>query len=85
MLKRAILPVRLSSNIKKIIENAATHLGISVSAFMVQHAYLAARDILKDDHLVLSDSDWALFTSSMENPPEPNSALCALFSDVNDE
>lgn len=79
--KKATLPVRLNSLSKKVIENAASYLGISASAFMVHHAYQAAKDILREEHLVLSDEEWLLFMNTLENPPEPNEALCMLMSE----
>jgi len=74
-MKRAIIPVRAEQHAKYIIEQAALLLGTTVSAFMLNYAYQAAKEVLDDKHLALSARDWQLFINAIENPPEPNAKL----------
>jgi uncharacterized protein (DUF1778 family) len=73
--------LRTSPEAKAMIERAATLMGTTVSAFMLQHAYEAARRVVADnDTLLLSQQAFEAFVSACENPPEPNDALRELMA-----
>lgn len=77
----ARINLRTSSEAKALIERAAALLGTTVSAFMLQHAYEAARQILAThDTLILSQHDFDAFVAAGENPPEPNTELRRLLA-----
>lgn len=73
--------LRTSPEAKAMIERAAALMGTSVSAFMLQHAYEAARRVVADnDTLQLSQQAFAEFVSALENPAEPTDALRQLMA-----
>lgn len=68
--------LRTTHETKTIIEQAAELMGTSLSAFMLSHAYEAARRVINEQQLlVLSNRDRDAFVAALENPPQPNQAL----------
>lgn len=68
--------LRTTHETKTIIEQAAELMGTSLSAFMLSHAYEAARRVINEQQLlVLSNRDRDAFVAALENPPKPNQAL----------
>jgi uncharacterized protein (DUF1778 family) len=66
---------------KAMIERAAALMGTTVSSFMLQNAYEAARRIVSEDNtLFMTQRDFEAFTSSLENPPQPKPALRKLMA-----
>ncbi|MDP2431344.1 MAG: DUF1778 domain-containing protein [Pseudomonadota bacterium] len=77
----ARINLRTSPEAKALIERAAALMGTTVSGFMLQNAYEAARRVVADnDTLVLSQRDFDAFIATCENPPQPNEALQKLMS-----
>ncbi|UZR27295.1 type II toxin-antitoxin system TacA family antitoxin [Methylococcus mesophilus] len=77
----ARINLRTSPEAKALIERAAAMMGTTVSGFMLQNAYEAARRIVADnDTLLLSQQAFEAFVSACENPDEPNEALRALMA-----
>ena len=77
----ARINLRTSPEAKALIERAAALMGTTVSGFMLQNAYEAARRVVNDnDTLVLSQQAFEAFIAACENPSEPNEALCALMA-----
>ena len=73
--------LRTSPDAKAMIERAAALMGTTVSSFMLQNAYEAARRVVADhDTLMLTQRDFEAFVASIENPPEPTAALRELMS-----
>lgn len=73
--------LRTSPEAKALIERAAALMGTTVSAFMLQHAYEAARRVVADnDTLLMSQQAFEAFAYTCENPPPPNAALRQLLS-----
>lgn len=73
--------LRTSPEAKALIERAAAMMGTTVSGFMLQNAYEAARRIVADnDTLLLSQQAFEAFVSACDNPDEPNEALRALMA-----
>lgn len=73
--------LRTSPEAKAMIERAAALMGTSVSAFMLQHAYEAARRVVADnDTLLLSQQAFEDFVNNLENPKPPTDALRQLMA-----
>ncbi len=55
--------------------------GTTVSGFILQNAYEAARRVVSDfDTLMLTQRDFEAFASSMKNAPKPKAALRKLMA-----
>lgn len=77
----ARINLRTSAEAKAMIERAATLMGTTVSSFMLQNAFEAARRIVSEtDTLLLTQRDFEAFTASIEKPPKPNAALRKLIA-----
>ena len=77
----ARINLRTSQEAKTLIERAAALMGTTVSSFMLQNAFEAARRIVADnDTLLLSQQAFDAFVATCENPPEPTEALRALLA-----
>jgi uncharacterized protein (DUF1778 family) len=77
----ARINLRTSVEAKAMIERAAMLMGTTVSSFMLQNAFEAARRIVSEtDMLLLTQRDFEAFTASIENPPEPKAALRKLMA-----
>lgn len=77
----ARINLRTSPEAKALIERAAALMGTTVSGFMLQNAYEAARRVVADnDTLVLSQKAFDAFVAACEQPSEPNEALRALMA-----
>lgn len=77
----ARINLRTSPEAKALIERAAALMGTTVSSFMLQNAYDAARRVVADnDTLLLSQQAFEAFVAACENPSEPNEALRALMA-----
>jgi uncharacterized protein (DUF1778 family) len=77
----ARINLRTSPEAKALIERAAAIMGSTVSSFMLQNAYEAARRIVADkDTLMLSQQAFEAFVATCENPPEPTEALRKLMA-----
>ena len=75
----ARINLRTSPEAKALIERAASIMGSTVSSFMLQNAYEAARRLVAEQEmLTLSDRDRDAFLNALENPPEPTQALIDL-------
>ena len=75
----ARINLRTSPEAKALIERAAAIMGSTVSSFMLQNAYEAARRLVAEQEvLTLSDRDRDAFLNALENPPEPTQALIDL-------
>jgi uncharacterized protein (DUF1778 family) len=77
----ARINLRTSAEAKAMIERAAALMGTTVSGFMLQNAFEAARRIVSEtDTLLLTQRDFEAFTASIENPPKPKAALRKLMA-----
>ena len=73
--------LRTSADAKAMIERAAALMGTTVSSFMLQNAYEAARRVVSDyDTLMLTQRDFEAFAASVEKPPKPKAALRKLMA-----
>lgn len=77
----ARINLRTSPEAKALIERAAAIMGSTVSSFMLQNAYEAARRIVADkDTLTLSQVAFDAFVATCERPAEPTQALIDLMA-----
>lgn len=77
----ARINLRTSAEAKAVIERAASLMGTTVSSFMLQNAYEAARRIVSEnDTLLLTQRDFDAFAASMQKPPKPKAALRKLMA-----
>ncbi len=77
----ARINLRTSAEAKAVIERAASLMGTTVSSFMLQNAYEAARRIVSEnDTLLLTQRDFDSFAASMQKPPKPKAALRKLMA-----
>lgn len=68
--------LRTTHETKTIIEQAAELMGTSLSAFMLSHAYEAAKRVINEQQfLTLSNRDRDAFVAALENSPKPNKVL----------
>src|ERR1019366_7676128 len=73
--------VRMSSNVRALMDRAAAIIGKSRSEFITESARLHAVDVLLDQRLFVIDSEqYDAFQAALDNPPLPNAELKALMS-----
>jgi len=72
----ARINLRTSAEAKAMIERAAAYMGTTVSAFMLQNAYEAAKRVVAEHEVImLSQRDFEAFASALANPPAPTAGL----------
>lgn len=70
------ITINLSQKHKYTLEKAAAMRCLSLSEYLLQLALnVATEELPEADSLVLSEKDWDIFTSALENPPLANEAL----------
>ena len=74
--QEARLNFRLDPDIKELIERAAAFSGETVTSYAVSTLVRDARRVVQEhEQTTLSEKDWALFVSMLDDPPPPNDAL----------
>lgn len=77
----ARINLRTSPEAKALIERAAAIMGSTVSSFMLQNAYEAARRVVADrDTLQLSQTAFDAFVAECERATPPTQALVDLMA-----
>lgn len=75
------LELRLDPIQRRLLDEAAAANGVSVSAFVLDHATDAARDVLADrTTFVLPDERWDAFVELLERDARPSSGLAAFLA-----
>jgi uncharacterized protein (DUF1778 family) len=75
-LKTKRIDLRVSEEIKALIDRAAQLRGCSVSEFIISTASAAAEEtVAKREILYLSMRDSARFYAALDNPPEPSEKM----------
>lgn len=75
--------LRIDSEVRQLIDDAAAALGKSRTEFMVESARRQAIDVLLDRRLfVLDPEQYDAFVKLLNAPPEPDPKLRALMSRV---
>jgi len=78
--KDSRIAVRLSALEKQLIEQAAQHLGETVTEFSVRCILDQARDVILDQTQIIFDEDqWNAFIKQLEEPPKAHCGLVGLF------
>jgi len=72
------LEITINQEQKELLEKAATLWDLSLSEYLLEVALNLAQELpLKPEPIVLSEPNWEIVTSAIENPPELNSKLKA--------
>lgn len=70
------LEARISSGKKSVLKNAATLSGISLTDFVVNSAYEAAKRVINEyEQLHLTKADRDIFIQALLNPLQPSKKL----------
>ncbi len=76
------ITLQLSLEHKKTLEKAAAMRCLSLNEYLVQLAlHEATEEVAEADSIILSEKDWDVLTSALENPPEVNEALQSAISE----
>lgn len=77
--KNARLEFRVPGDLKKLIEDAASLQGVSVSDFLAATAHREAMKTIQERETIrLNREESTRFVETLLNPPEPNKALRSL-------
>ncbi|NET88987.1 MAG: DUF1778 domain-containing protein [Kamptonema sp. SIO1D9] len=72
------ITLKLSSEHIERLEKAAARRCLTLNEYLIELALDAAtEEIPPPETIVLSEKDWNIFVSAIENPPKPNEALKA--------
>ena len=75
-LKDARIEFKTSKEIKLLLQEAATSLGMDLSSFLISTATQRAKKIIKEDNLLtLSRAEWKNFEKELKSPKKPTQAL----------
>jgi uncharacterized protein (DUF1778 family) len=75
--------LRIETNTRQLIDDAAATLGKTRTEFMVESARRHAVDVLLDQRLLTLDSDrYDAFLNALDNPPAPGPKLKSLMRRV---
>lgn len=81
-IKEATLQLRVSSQQKDILSQAAKLLRTTLSNFVLANAYKAAQQVLTDQiHFTLSPEQWNSFCQALDQPARDIPALKALLEE----
>lgn len=70
------LELRLDSGRRQILDRAAQSVGLSTSAFVLEHATIAAQMALADrTSFVLEPQQWDAFIALLDRPVQPMEGL----------
>jgi uncharacterized protein (DUF1778 family) len=71
------IELTLSQQDKETLEKAAAAQSKTLGEYLLKIALSLAKETPEIEQIVLSDRDWEIFASAIENPPEPSEALKA--------
>jgi uncharacterized protein (DUF1778 family) len=75
------LELRLETERRQLLDRAAQAVGLSTSAFVLEHATLAAQHALADrTTFVLTDEQWTAFVELLDRPVQPVDGLARLMA-----
>jgi uncharacterized protein (DUF1778 family) len=70
------LELRLERERRQLLDRAAQAVGLSTSAFVLEHATLAAQETLADRNVfVLNAEQWEAFLELLDRPVQPVEGL----------
>jgi len=74
--KAKTLNLRVTEEQKSAFERAAIIKQTKVSSFILDNAYEAAQEIIRDQHIMsVSQEQWNAICHALDNPPKTNPAL----------
>lgn len=80
------IEITLNEEQKQTLEKAAAMKCLTLNEYLLGLAINAAtEEIPEPESIVLSESDWEIFASALENPPELNPRLKAAIQKYKDE
>jgi len=75
-LKDARIEFKTSKDIKILLQEVANSLGMDLSNFLISTAVQRAKEIQKEERvLMLSNQEWSNFQSIINTPKKPTKAL----------
>lgn len=79
--KDARIEFKTSKDIKALLQDAANTLGMDLSSFLISTATQRAKDIIREEKLLmLSKQEWERFEQVLNDPSKPTEALKELMS-----
>lgn len=76
--KTTTIELTISQKHKETLLKAAAFRSLSLNDYLLEIALKAAQaPLTTPEEIVLSERDWDIFVSALENPPSPNEALKA--------
>ncbi len=80
-LKDTRIEFKTSKDIKILLQEAAHSLGMDLSSFLISTATQRAKEIVKEDNLlILSRKEWDKFQQTIKTPKKPKEALQKLMN-----
>ena len=78
--RQSRIDIRTTTDAKKLIETAASYMGLTASSFILETVVERASSILnRAQHITLNESQSKRFLELLDNPPEPHQNLKKLF------
>ena len=75
------LELRLERERRQLLDRAAQAVGLSTSAFVLEHATLAAQEMLADRTVfALDEEQWNVFVELLDRPVQPVEGLASFLS-----
>lgn len=75
-LKDTRIEFKTSRDIKILLQSAANSLGMDLSSFLISTATQKAKEIIKEDNLlILSTNEWNNFQKNIATPQKPTKEL----------
>ncbi len=76
-----MITLDISQKQQAIIAQASEQAGMTINDFILQRAYDCALNMLNGDDktIALNDEQWQNALAILDNPPEPNEKMQALF------
>lgn len=83
--KAKTLNLRVTEEQKSAFEQAALIKQTKVSSFILDNAYEAAQQVIRDQHIIsVSKEQWDAICNALDNPPKANAALRRLMRSKSD-
>ena len=80
-LKDARIEFKTSKDIKALLQEVANSLGMDLSNFLISTAVQRAKEIQKEDRiLMLSNQEWSRFQEILNTPQKPTQSLRELMN-----
>lgn len=80
MLANERISIRTTTEAKATIERACQLAGVTMNSFIMDNAYQKAIKLLESNrNITLTADEWDRAIGILDNPPEPNEKMKALF------